>query len=211
MWITISLIVFYLLAPAFLIYLTKISKFLNRLGAVVLAYLLGLIVGNIGILPAASNEFRALLGTRMHIPKPEFLEYLNNSQLTESDVLVNQVASTQDILFTIIIPLAIPLLLFSLDIRKWLKLAKGAILSLVLAVFSLLVVIFTGYYFFGSSIDESNKVAGMLVGVYTGGTPNLAAIGNALKVNPNVFILTHTYDLIAGSIALIFLMTIAQR
>lgn len=211
MWITISLIVFYLLAPAFLIYLTKISKFLNRLGAVVLAYLLGLIVGNIGILPAASNEFRALLGTRMHIPKPEFLGYLNNSQLNESDVLVNQVASIQDILFTIIIPLAIPLLLFSLDIRKWLKLAKGAVLSLILAVFSLLVVIFTGYYFFGSSIDESNKVAGMLVGVYTGGTPNLAAIGNALKVNPNVFILTHTYDLIAGSIALIFLMTIAQR
>jgi len=82
---------------------------------------------------------------------------------------------------------------------------------LVLAVFSLLVVIFTGYYFFGSSIDESNKVAGMLVGVYTGGTPNLAAIGSALKVSPNIFILTHTYDLIVGSVALVFLMTIAQR
>jgi uncharacterized membrane protein len=211
MWITISLIVFYLLAPAFLIYLTKISKFLNRLGAVVLAYLLGLIVGNIGILPVASNEFRTLLGTRMHIPNPEFLEYLNNSQLSGSDVLVNQVASVQDTLFTIIIPLAIPLLLFSLDIRKWLKLAKGAVLSLALAIFSLLVVIFTGYYFFGSSIEDSNKVAGMLVGVYTGGTPNLAAIGSALKVNPNIFILTHTYDLIAGSVALLFLMTIAQR
>ena len=211
MWITISLIVFYLLAPAFLIYLTKISKFLNRLGAVVLAYLLGLIVGNIGILPVASSEFRALLGTRMHIPKPEFLEYLNNSQLSESDVLVNQVASVQDILFTIIIPIAIPLLLFSLDIKRWLKLAKGAVLSMALAVFSLLVVIFTGYYFFGSSIDESNKVAGMLVGVYTGGTPNLAAIGSALKVSPNIFILTHTYDLIVGSVALVFLMTIAQR
>jgi uncharacterized membrane protein len=211
MWITISLIVFYLLAPALLIYLTKISKFLNRLGAVVLAYLLGLIVGNIGILPTASNEFKTLLGTRMHIPKPEFLGYLNNSQLPESDVLVNQVASIQDILFTIIIPIAIPLLLFSLDIKRWLKLAKGAVLSMALAVFSLLVVIFTGYYFFGSSIDESNKVAGMLVGVYTGGTPNLAAIGSALKVSPNIFILTHTYDLIVGSVALVFLMTIAQR
>lgn len=211
MWITISLIVFYLLAPAFLIYLTKISKFLNRLGAVVLAYLLGLIVGNVGILPVASNEFKTLLGTRMHIPNPEFLEYLNNSQLPEADVLVNQVASVQDILFTIIIPLAIPLLLFSLDIRKWLKLAKGAVLSLVLAVFSLLVVIFTGYYFFGNSIEDSNKVAGMMVGVYTGGTPNLAAIGSALKVSPDIFILTHTYDLIAGSVALLFLMTVAQR
>jgi len=51
----------------------------------------------------------------------------------------------------------------------------------------------------------------MLVGVYTGGTPNLAAIGTALDVSPNIFLLTHTYDLIIGSVALVFLMTIAQR
>ncbi len=210
MLITVSLVVFYLSAPALLIYLTKISKILSKLGAVVLAYLLGLIVGNIGILPVASDQFRKLLGTRMHIPNAEFLEYLNTSQLSESDILTNQVASVQDILFTIFIPIAIPLLLFSLDLKKWLKLAKGAVLSMVLAVFSLLVVIFTGYYFFGSSIDESNKVAGMLVGVYTGGTPNLAAIGTALKVSPNIFILTHTYDMIVGAVALLFLMTIAQ-
>lgn len=211
MWITISLVVFYLLAPAVLIYLTKISKLLNKLGAVVLAYLLGLIVGNIGILPVTSQGFKTILGTRAHVPKAEFLEYLNASKVAVSDIIANQVAGVQDILFTIIIPIAIPLLLFSLDIRKWLKLAKVAVLSMVLAIFSLLVVIFTGYYFFGSSIDESQKVAGMLVGVYTGGTPNLAAIGTALKVSPNIFILTHTYDLIVGAVALLFLMTIAQR
>jgi uncharacterized membrane protein len=211
MWITISLVVFYLLAPAILIYLTKISKILSKLGAVVLAYLLGLIAGNIGILPTASDQFRTLLGARMHIPEAELLEYIKSSRLSEPDILVNQVATVQDLLFTIIIPIAIPLLLFSLDLKKWLKLAKGAVLSMVLAVFSLLVVIFTGFYFFGGSVDESNKVAGMLVGVYTGGTPNLAAIGNALKVSPNIFILTHTYDLIVGSVALLFLMTIAQR
>jgi uncharacterized membrane protein len=211
MWITISLVVFYLLVPALLIYLTKISKFLNRLGAVVLAYLLGLIVGNIGILPVASDKYRALVGAEMHIPKDKFLEYINTSQLPQSDILVNQVATVQNVLFTIIIPIAIPLLLFSLNLRKWLKLAKGALLSLVLAMFSLLVVIFTGFYFFAGSITESWNVAGMLVGVYTGGTPNLAAIGTALHVSPNVFILTHTYDLIVGSVALVFLMTIAQR
>lgn len=205
------MVVFYLLVPALLIYLTKISKFLNRLGAVVLAYLLGLIVGNIGILPVASDKYRALVGAEMNIPKDKFLEYINTSQLPQSDILVNQVATVQNVLFTIIIPIAIPLLLFSLDLRKWLKLAKGALLSLVLAMFSLLVVIFTGFYFFAGSITESWNVAGMLVGVYTGGTPNLAAIGTALQVSPNVFILTHTYDLIVGSVALVFLMTIAQR
>lgn len=211
MWITISLVVFYLLAPAILIYLTKISTILNKLGAVVLAYLLGLIVGNIGILPVASEGLKSLMGVRSFIPKDEFLQYMADSKVTETDVLVNQVATVQDMLFTIIIPLAIPLLLFTLDLKKWIKLAKGAILSMVLAMFSLMVVVFTGYYFFAGSIAESNKVAGMLVGVYTGGTPNLAAIGNALQVSPNIFILTHTYDLIVGSVALLFLMTIAQR
>ncbi len=211
MWITIALLIFYLLAPALLIHLTKISKVLNKLGAVVLAYMLGLIIGNIGILPVASEEFKKLLGVRTHIPKDEFIGLLSTSKLPATDVVVNQIAGLQDILFTIIVPLAIPLLLFSLDIRKWLRLAKGAALSMTLAVFSLLVVIFTGYYFFGGTIQESQKVAGMLVGVYTGGTPNLAAIGSALKVSPNIFILTHTYDLIVGAVALLFLMTIAQR
>lgn len=211
MWITISLVVFYLLAPALLIYLTKISNFLNRLGAVVLAYLLGLIVGNIGILPVGGAEFKSLLGARSFIPKNEFLEYVAVSKVTENDGLVNQIATVQDMLFTIIIPLAIPLLLFTLDLKKWLKLAKGALLSMVLAMFSLIIVVFSGFYFFAESIEESNKVAGMLVGVYTGGTPNLAAIGSALQVSPNIFILTHTYDLIVGAVALLFLMTIAQR
>ena len=211
MLITISLVVFYLSAPVLLIYLTKISKLLNRLGAVVLAYLLGLFIGNIGIIPAASNGFREILGARSYLPEAEFQNYFAASKLTDSDILVNQIAGLQDILMTIIIPLAIPLLLFSLDIRKWLKLAKRAVLSLILAMVSLLIAVFAGFYLFADSITESWKVAGMLVGVYTGGTPNLAAIGTALNVSPNIFVLTHTYDLIIGALALLFLMTIAQR
>lgn len=211
MWISAILILFYLFAPILLIYLTRISLLLNKLGAVVLAYLLGLTFGNIGILPSASKEFSTLLGTRTVMPNNEFYSYLNSGRLSEPDILVNQIANLQDILMTIIIPIAIPLLLFSLDIRKWLKLAKGAIFSLILAMVSLLIVIFAGYYLYAGSITESWKVAGMLIGLYTGGTPNLAAIGTALNVSPNIFILTHTYDLIVGAVALLFLMTVAQH
>ncbi len=211
MWITILLIAFYLVTPALLIWLTKKSSILNRLGAVVLAYLTGLVFGNIGILPKASDAFKALLGTRVKMPDAEIQQLISSGQIPSNDLTVNQIAGLQDSLMTGTILVAIPLLLFSLDIKKWLKLAKGAVLSMILATFSLLVVIFTGFYFWGSDIDESYKVAGMLVGVYTGGTPNLAAIGTALNVSPNVFLLTHTYDLIIGSVCLLFLMTIAQR
>lgn len=211
MYIAVLLVSFYLLAPALLIYLTKKSNILNRLGAVVLAYLTGLIIGNTGILPTASPEFRKLLGTRVKMPDAELQQYLDAAQISPADVTVNQIAGLQDTIMTAMILIAIPLLVFSLDIKKWLKLAKGALLSMILAIVSLLVMIFTGFCFWGDSIDESWKVAGMLVGVYTGGTPNLAAIGTALDVSPNVFILTHTYDLIVGSVALVFLMTIAQQ
>ena len=50
----------------------------------------------------------------------------------------------------------------------------------------------------------------LLVGLYTGGTPNLAAIGAALNVDANTFILTHTYDMVIGGICLLFLMTLAR-
>ena len=211
MWITLTLILFYLFTPLFLIYLCKTFNFLNRIGSVVLAYIVGLIIGNIGILPVPGDKFRELLAGRTFFPKDEITELFQNGVITDTDLAVNQIASIQDTIITIVIPVAIPLLLFSMDIRKWLKLAKNALLSLVLAMSSLLTAVFSGFYLFGGEITESWKVAGMLTGVYTGGTPNLAVIGTALDVRPDIFILTHTYDLIIGAVALLFLMTVAQR
>lgn len=211
MIILISLVLFYFLVPFLLIYLCKISSFLKRIGAVVLAYAVGLIAGNTGLIPTPDAVFRSFLHAESSLPKGTITKLIETGQLAPGDYLVNQVLGLQDIIITIVIPLAIPLLLFSLDLRKWLKLAKGALLSLVLAMVSLLIAVFIGFYWFGPNIDEAPKVAGMLVGVYTGGTPNLAAIGSALEVKPNTFILTHTYDLIIGTIALLFLMTVAQR
>ncbi len=212
MWITLALLLFYLLIPVLLIYLTKISETLKRIGAVVLAYAVGLLLGNTGILPSPTKEMVNLLGgTRSSVPKNEFAEFMTLPGFMESDAIYNQIALLQQNVMTYTILLALPLLLLSLDLRKWLKHTKSTLLSLVLALVALLIAVFTGYYWFAGEITEAAGVTGMLVGVYTGGTPNLAAIGKALNVSPDLFILTHTYDLIIGSLALLFLMTIAQR
>jgi uncharacterized membrane protein len=211
MIITIGLILFYFLTPFLLIYLVHISKTLNKLGAVVLAYLLGLIIGNIGLFPRASQAFLALKGTQPALPSDEVTALFAQSKILQSDLVVNQIGSTQDMILSIAIPIALPLLLFSLDIRKWLKYAKGALLSLILGVSSLLIALLVGYWAFHTKIDEAWKVAGMMCGVYTGGTPNLAAIGTALEVKPNNFILTNTYDMVLGSLCLFFFLTLAQR
>ncbi len=55
------------------------------------------------------------------------------------------------------------------------------------------------------------KVAGMLVGVYTGGTPNLVSLRLHLDVDPNLFLMTSTYDMIVGAITLIFFITVGPR
>lgn len=208
---TITLVLFYLLTPILLIYLVHVSKTINKIGAVVMAYIIGLVIGNIGLFPRASAAFKAILEGKQFIPQNEVINYLAEGKITQSDLMMNQIGSVQDTIMSIAIPIALPLLLFSLDIKRWLKMAKEALLSLILGVSSLIIVVVAGYFLFKDQIQESWKVAGMLCGVYTGGTPNLAAIGTALDVSPNVFVLTHTYDLVLGSVTLVFLLTGAQK
>jgi uncharacterized membrane protein len=58
---------------------------------------------------------------------------------------------------------------------------------------------------------ETWKMAGMTVGVYTGGTPNMSAIGLALGVTDEKFVLVNGADVVLSAVYLLFLMTIAQR
>lgn len=117
----------------------------------------------------------------------------------------------QELLSNITIPLSLPLILFSMDVKMWIKGARSALVSLLIGLFSVLVVIFIGYWIFKGSIDEIWKVSGMLVGIYTGGTPNMAAIKTALNVSQELYILTHTYELTLGAIYLIFVLSVGQR
>jgi uncharacterized membrane protein len=51
----------------------------------------------------------------------------------------------------------------------------------------------------------------MFEGIYTGGTPNFVAIKMALNVDPNLFVLVSTYDMIIGAGLVLFFITIAPR
>jgi uncharacterized membrane protein len=213
MLITILLFVGYLMIPVALIYLTHISQRVRKIGAVVLAYAAGIIIGNTGIFPRVSQNLKNLRASSggVTVPEEELMKHFEAGMVNSSDLLANQIALTQDMIMSVAILIAIPLLLFSLDLKKWVSLAGDAVKSLVLAMISLIAAIFIGYFLWGDSIPESWKVGGMLVGIYTGGTPNLGAIATAVDVSPNTFILTHTYDVVLGSICLVFLMTVAQR
>ena len=170
----VLLVLFYVLFPALIIHLDKKYTLVNRIGTVVICYGMGLLIGNIGILP-------------------------------------DDIATFQESIYSICVILAIPLLLFSLDIRKWISMAGKTMLSLVLGIASVIIMVILGYFLFRDVIPDIWKVSGVLVGFYSGGAPNAAAISLALDMEPEVFILTQTYDLVVGAVTLLFLMTLAQR
>ncbi|MDH3397984.1 MAG: DUF819 family protein [Acidimicrobiia bacterium] len=107
--------------------------------------------------------------------------------------------------------LAIPLLLFSTDFPKWLRMAPKAVLSFGLATLAVMVGAAAATVILSSQDPETWKMAGMTVGVYTGGTPNMSAIGLALEVTDEKFVLVNGADVVLSAVYLLFLMTIAQR
>ena len=107
--------------------------------------------------------------------------------------------------------LAIPLLLFSTDFPKWLRTAPKAVLSFGLATVAVMVVAAVTTVILSNQDPETWKMAGMTVGVYTGGTPNMSAIGLALEVTDEKFVLVNGADVILSAVYLLFLMTVAQR
>ena len=113
----------------------------------------------------------------------------------------------QDTLTSVMILLAFPMILFGCDFKNW-KL-KNAIVALCIGLVSVVVVDILGFYIFNFNDEQSgfSKIAGLLVGVYTGGTPNLASLKIALDVDAETYIFVHTFDMIISFVYLVFLMS----
>jgi len=206
----ILLLLFYFTFPLLIIYMCRKWTVLQKLGTIVLAYLFGLILGSSGIFPDGSEQYRSLLQGRAAIPGTEMEKHIKEGTISEGDVWVNQIAGLQDTTQAVIL-LAFPLLLFSIDLKKWLKYAKKGFISVVLALISGIVMVTAGFFIWKDSIPESWKLAGMFEGIYTGGTPNFVALKMALDVDPELFVVVNTYDMIVGAFLVLFFITIGPR
>ena len=81
----------------------------------------------------------------------------------------------------------------------------------MLAMVSVIITSAAIYLLMGRGISEGWKIPGLLVGLYTGGTPNLAAIKTALQVEQNLYLAVHTSDILLGALYILFVITIARR
>ena len=115
-----------------------------------------------------------------------------------------EIALLQKVIPMIMIPLAIPMMLFGCtfktsEISLQARIITSGVLSVAVAVIG-------GYMIFGDSIPQGEAIGGLLAGKCTGGTLNAAAIKQGLGVDDNTYILLTTYDIIICFFYFIFLL-----
>ena len=165
----ILLIIFYLVAPAGVLWICRKSKIFGKIGPVLVLYFLGVIVANINIIPESA-------------------------------------AGVQDALSSILVPLAIPMMLFACNFKNFS--VKQTLKSFIIGIFSVVVMVVVGYFIMGNGLGEEGPIMGAaLTGQYTGGAGNLAAVKMMLNLDNTTFILLSTCNLIVSFFYLMFLMS----
>lgn len=170
---TILLSGFVLFFPAITLYSEQKYRIIQWIGAVVICYVSGMLLGNLPFLEINTAIFHTL---------------------SEASV-----------------SLAIPALLFSAKLSNAWKHTRQAILSFTLCAIAVSISGTVASWLLAGNITDAWKLSGMLIGVYTGGTPNMSAIGKALAVDEELFILVNSADILLSGVYFIFLITIGQR
>ncbi len=114
----------------------------------------------------------------------------------------------QDTLSTIAIPLALPMMLYSCDFKKFS--VKTSLKITILGVVAVVVMVILGNVLLERPLggdSEAAVIGGAIAGKCTGGTPNLAALKVMLDMDNNTFIILNSFDMIICFVYLVFLMT----
>jgi uncharacterized membrane protein len=143
--------------------------------------------------------------------RPVILCYIAGILIGNSSLLPEGSFQVLDVISTVTVALSLPLMLISLDLSHWRELTGRAGLSMVFAFIAIMTSSALCFLLFGPRISESSKIAGLLVGVYTGETPNMAALQQALQVNTESYLAVHTADILVGGVYLLFLLTVGRR
>ena len=171
----------FLAFPSLIIFASTKIMLLEKIGVVLLCYLFGMLVGNLGILP---DSFTA--------------------------PAANGGDSALSLLQSISICIGLPLVLFSLDIKAFFKTAKKGMLCMACACICVVAVTLALHLIFRTTTPESAQYAAGAVAVYTGGTVNFGALRNSIGISHTDYILFNTYDSIV-SVVYIFFMSTAGR
>ena len=165
------IIVFYLLAPAGVLWACRRVKFLDKVGPVLTLYILGVVVANLHIVPESCHGIQKIL---------------------------------QDVM----IPLAIPMMLFGCNFKDF----KAGVTAkaFVICLISTAAMVVAGFFLLKNQLGVDGPTIGAtLSGQYTGGAGNFAAVNMMLgdkALTGEKFALVSTCNLVVSFFYLMFLM-----
>ncbi len=114
---------------------------------------------------------------------------------------------------SVFVAIAIPLILFGFDITSVRYLAKSTIISFALVIFSAMAVSFASFFVARAvGLENANVLSGMTTGLYTGGTPNLIAIGKAMlgADSQTVIATAQISDFFVGGVYFLLILTVIK-
>ena len=120
-----------------------------------------------------------------------------------------EMATLQDMIPNIMVPLAIPMMLFGCTFSR--SEAKLQVKILVSGFLSVALAVAGGYLLFGHHLAEGTAVGGIISGMYTGGTLNAAALQTIFGVESQPFVLINSYDIIISFLYFVFLFSVGIR
>lgn len=158
------------------------------------------------IIMLASDKF-----TFLKTVGPVFLCYVAGFLLSTPLKYAGANISLASDISSVLVLIGMPLILFSADLPALKKLAKPMIISFTMNTVAVLIIATGSYIIFKNMLPNAHNISGMLVGTYTGGTPNMIAIGHGLNAGPERIMLLQTADMIGGGIYFFMLLSIMPR
>lgn len=116
----------------------------------------------------------------------------------------------QDTLSTIAIPLALPMMLYSCDFKRFS--IKTSLRITIIGIVAVVLAVVLGFWLFGKGIgEEATVIAGAIAGKCTGGTPNLAALKVMLNMENSTFLILNSFDMVICFLYLVMLMAVGIK
>lgn len=115
----------------------------------------------------------------------------------------------------VLVALSIPLVLFGIDLRSVKKLAKKTVIGYVLCIVSAVAVATVMYFVARLFMNNEDKIvaklAAMTIGLYTGGTPNLNAIGAMTGAGQESISAANVSDSLVGGIYFLLILSVMPK
>lgn len=168
----------YVLFPILIAIAFQKWKWVQKVGSVIIAYAMGIVLSlsGVSVFESGSNDAATML-------------------------------AIQKWFMNVTVPLAIPLMLLSCDFRLWAHSLPKTIIVLIGGLVSVVIAVSVGYFVFrDSGIDDFSNLSAMMIGIYTGGTMNFAALGTALHVDSTIMTSLLTIEMLVTFPLIVFIV-----